>query len=144
MDLYLAIKTPIVKSFCWSKKKRVDNVKILKKIYKNQNYFPLKKKSILDVDLDDVVVIDETSRKLNFGQRILSLESFLILNLFISGTTLCDAFFLCMWSFRTHARFVLSQLLTSLSLISQFLPKLIMIVFHVKYFKGQFIICQLN
>ena len=122
----------------------MDNVKILKKIYKNQNYFPLKKKSILDVDLDDVVVIGETSRKLNFGQRILSLESFLILNLFISGTTLCDAFFLCMWSFRTHARFVLSQLLTSLSLISQFLPKLIMIVFHVKYFKGQFIICQLN
>lgn len=114
MDLYLAIKTPIVKSFCWSKKKRVDNVKILKKNYKNQNYFPLKKKSILDVDLDDVVVIGETSRKLNFGQRILSLESFLILNLFISGTTLCDALFLCMWSFRTHARFVLSHLLTSL------------------------------
>lgn len=114
MDLYLAIKTPIVKSFCWSKKKRVDNVKILRKIYKNQNYFPLKKKSILDVDLDDVVVVGETSRNFNFGQRILSLESFLILNLFISGTTLCDAFFLCMWSFRTHARFVLSQLLTSL------------------------------
>lgn len=62
MDLYLAIKTPIAKSFCWSKKKRVDNVKILRKIYKNQNYFPLKKKSILDVDLDDVVVVGETSR----------------------------------------------------------------------------------